>query len=85
MATFKKKQDERKKKSQVESEVAGSQRQDLGIIGEEEVKEAAERMKKYQASKATIDQKATNNQDWWRLRHWSMMSRTQSHCLKSSR
>ena len=41
MATFKKKQDERKKKSQVEPEVAGSQRQDLGIIGEEEVKEAA--------------------------------------------
>ena len=69
MATFKKKQDERQKRSQVGPESAGSQRQDLGIIGEEEVKEAAERMKKYQASKATIDQKATNNQDWWRLRH----------------
>lgn len=84
MATFKKKQDERKKKSQVEPEVAGSQRQDLGIIGEEEVKEAAERMKKYQASKATIDQKATNNQDWWRLRHWSMMSRNETAPEKST-
>ena len=84
MATFKKKQDERQKKSQVEPEVAGSQRQDLGIIGEEEVKEAAERMKKYQASKATIDQKATNNQDWWRLRHWSMMSRNETAPEKST-
>lgn len=84
MATFKKKQDERQKKSQVEPEVAGSQRQDLGIIGEEEVKEAAERMKKYQASKSTIDQKATNNQDWWRLRHWSMMSRNETAPEKST-
>lgn len=84
MATFKEKQDERQKKSRTEPEAAGSQQQGFDIIGEEEVEEAAERMKKYQASKATIDQKATNNQDWWRLRHWSMMSRNETAPEKST-
>ena len=84
MATFKKKQDERQKKSQAEPKAARSQQQNIDIIGEEEVKEAAERMKTYQASKATIDQKATSNQDWWRLRHWSMMSRNETAPEKST-
>lgn len=44
-------------------------------IGEDEVREAFERLKEYQRSKASVDGKATSNQEWWRLRHWSQISK----------
>lgn len=45
------------------------------VIGEDEVREASERLKEYQRSKASIDGKATSNQEWWRLRHWNQISK----------
>lgn len=45
------------------------------VIGEKEVLDAFERLKEYQNSKAFIDNKATSNQEWWRLRHWSQMQK----------
>lgn len=42
-------------------------------IGEEDVQKAFERLKEYQKGKAFIDEKATENQEWWRMRHWSQI------------
>ena len=44
-------------------------------IGEKQVLDAFERLKEYQNSKAFIDNKATANQEWWRLRHWSQVQK----------
>ncbi len=64
MAAF---QEERKKRSKV--------RKSNEIIGDEEVKNAFERLKEYQRSKAAIDQKATANQEWWKMRHWAQIQK----------
>lgn len=51
--------------------------QELAIT-EEDVKQASERLEKYKSGKVTIDNKATENQQWWRLRHWDQMGRGNS-------
>lgn len=65
MATFKEQQ---KKREKAAAEGA------IGI-GEDDVREAFERLKEYQKSKASIDNKATANQEWWRMRHWSQINK----------
>lgn len=45
------------------------------VIGENEVSEAFGRLKEYQKSKSSIDNKATSNQEWWRIRHWGQISK----------
>ena len=81
MATFKAKQEEREKKT---NPAAESDKEDLKIIGENEIAAAKERLEKYKQGKATVDQKATNNQEWWRRRHWSTMSRNEDAPEKST-
>ena len=39
------------------------------VIGNEQVKEAYQILQKYKQGKQTIDERATQNQEWWRLRH----------------
>lgn len=43
------------------------------IIGKDEIAEAMQVLDKYKQGKASIDQKATTNQEWWRLRHWDQI------------
>lgn len=45
------------------------------VIKEDDVLEAFERLKTYQNSKAFIDNKATENQEWWRQRHWAQIQK----------
>lgn len=45
------------------------------VITEDDIKAAGERLEKYKTGKTTVDQKATDNQEWWRLRHWELMDR----------
>ena len=66
MATFKENQKKR---------IDGADDKKRKVIGEDEVREASERLKEYQRSKAFIDGKATSNQEWWRLRHWNQISK----------
>ena len=42
-------------------------------FGEEQVELALTDMREYFASKASIDHKATANEEWWRLRHWNVL------------
>lgn len=43
-------------------------------ITNNEVKIFEETLKEYMTSKQEIDQKATDNQEWWRMRHWGQMN-----------
>lgn len=43
------------------------------IITEEKVKEAAERMKEAFKAKESVDRRATENEEYWRQRHWGQI------------
>ena len=45
-------------------------------FGDIQVKAALSSMREYFASKASIDWKATANEEWWRLRHWNVLADT---------
>ena len=47
---------------------------DVKKFGEEQVEIALEDMRDYFAGKASIDAKATANEEWWRIRHWGMLN-----------
>ena len=39
-------------------------------IGEKEIAEAAETLRKYKAGKANLEARIIDNEQWWKLRHW---------------
>ena len=43
-------------------------------FGEDQIEIALEDMREYFGSKASIDNKATANEEWWRLRHWNVLA-----------
>lgn len=45
-------------------------------FGQEQVDLALDDMRDYFGSKASIDAKATQNEEWWRLRHWNVLADT---------
>lgn len=45
-------------------------------FGEEQVEKALADLMVYVGGKSSVDMKATENQEWWRLRHWSMLAET---------
>lgn len=45
------------------------------IIGTDEILEADEILKKYKSGKESIDAKVTENQEWWRQRHWEQIKK----------
>lgn len=49
---------------------------DTRPFGELQIKKAVEDLKEYADGKRSIDNKATENQMWWRLRHWDAISET---------
>ena len=40
---------------------------------DDKVKELLKTLREYKDGKSTIDKKATENQEWWRLRHWNVI------------
>lgn len=44
------------------------------MFGQTDADEALEKLKEYKSGKTSIDQKATENQEWWRLRHWNIIN-----------
>lgn len=44
------------------------------LIGADEVREATARLQHYKAGKATLDERITANEEWWRLRHWEQIT-----------
>ena len=47
---------------------------DANKFGKEQVEIALADMRDYFAGKASIDEKATANEEWWRLRHWNVLA-----------
>lgn len=45
----------------------------LKIIGEEQIKNALDTLKKYKSQKTNFDQRVIENEQWWKLRHWDRM------------
>ena len=39
-------------------------------VNDDVIKDAAERLEEYRNAKKVIDNKATQNHEWWRMRHW---------------
>lgn len=52
--------------------IGGSQ-ENLGIIGEDEVKEAMEVLQKYKESKTNLENKLKTNEEFWKMNHWKVM------------
>lgn len=52
-------------------------------FGEEQTKKALADLQVYVDGKKTIDIKATENQQWWRLRHWSVIGGQTNEALKA--
>ena len=40
-------------------------------IGKKEIEKAREKLHRYQAAKATLDRRIADDEEWWRLRHWT--------------
>ena len=43
-------------------------------IGAEEVRRAAQILKKYKQGKARLEQRLIDNEQFWKLRHWEQMA-----------
>jgi hypothetical protein len=48
---------------------------DAAIIGERQIKEAAETLKKYKDGKSNYDRTIIENEQWYKLRHWEYIRR----------
>ena len=51
------------------------QQTNLAIIGENEVKQAFETLQKYAETKAGLVERLTNNEKFWKMEHWELMSK----------
>ena len=47
---------------------------DTRAFNQEQVEVALELLQEYSSGKANVDLKATQNQEWWRMRHWSVVN-----------
>lgn len=50
-------------------------KQTLDIIGEEQIKQATETLKKYKTQKQNLDQRIIANEQWWKLRNWEQIKK----------
>ena len=55
--------DENKEQSQTPELFSG--------IGEVQLRQAAELLSKYRQGKQSLDKRIVENDQWWRLRHWT--------------
>ncbi|MBQ9228766.1 MAG: hypothetical protein IJ168_08055 [Eubacterium sp.] len=49
----------------------------LSVIGEAEIRKAMETLKAYKDHKSKLDQRVIDNEEWWKLRHWSRLNKSQ--------
>ena len=45
------------------------------VIGEKEIKAAAEILNEYKRGKSNLEQRIINDEEWFKLRHWQVMNR----------
>lgn len=49
--------------------------QQASVIGEEDIKKAAEILQKYKAGKANLEKRVVEDELWWELRHWEAIGK----------
>jgi hypothetical protein len=47
------------------------QKTEAQAIGKKELEKAREKLHRYMAAKASLDRRIADDEDWWRLRHWT--------------
>lgn len=50
----------------------------VGKIGEEQIKKAADTLRKYKQGKANLDARITDNEQWYKMRHWEQIRTTEN-------
>ena len=53
----------------------------VDVITDDDVKEAAEVLRKYHAGKKNLENTIVENEEWWRLRHWDYARKEQELSL----
>lgn len=54
----------------------------LAVIGEIQLRQAQDLLKKYRQGKTNLDRRIVENDQWWRLRHWDVVSRNAENDLQ---
>nr|DAX92712.1 MAG TPA: portal protein [Caudoviricetes sp.] len=54
----------------------------LNKIGEEQIKNALEILKKYKSQKKNFDARVIENEEWWKLRHWNRIRNTNTESVE---
>lgn len=62
---------ETQEKGSVLTEVNEAVVKEIQVIGKEEVAKALETLQRYHEGKQNLEQKIKENEEWWKLRHWS--------------
>ena len=60
----------------MEQEVTGGQEVLTPRIGAEQVRQAAEVLRKYRLGKQSLDKRIIDNEQFWKLRHWEQMEKS---------
>lgn len=59
--------------NQINAELEASDNGRLGKIGKEDVRKAADILKKYKDGKAKLERRVIEDEEFWKLRHWSSL------------
>lgn len=55
---------------------ANVEKRHLDVIGEEQIKNALEILKKYKSQKKNFETRVIENEEWWKLRHWDRIRKS---------
>lgn len=55
------------------AELAGKELKPQELIGEKEIKEAAQTLSDYKAGKGALESRVVKDEQWWKLRHWDIL------------
>ena len=55
------------------SDLAGTELKTQELIGEKEIKEAAQTLTDYKAGKGALESRIVKDEQWWKLRHWDIL------------
>lgn len=64
---------EKKKSISYETIKPATQTGLYGVVGEEQVAESLELLKKYKQSKSTLESRIVDNEQWFKMRHWEQL------------
>ena len=67
-----------------EPATAAGNNKNIAVIGEAEVTKALETLKEYKKQKTNLDKRVIDNEEWWKMRHWSQIRDTEQNTEPTS-